>query len=57
MESTSRGAHLLVVLLLLVPLAGCEIIGGIFKAGVWVGVILAALVVVGILWIVGKGRR
>ena len=57
METRSRAAHLLVALLLLVPLAGCEAIGDIFKAGVWVGVILAALVVVGIMWLVGKARR
>lgn len=57
MEVTNRAARLLLLALLLVPLAGCEIIGGIFKAGVWVGVILAVLVVVGILWVVGKARR
>jgi hypothetical protein len=56
MEPTSRVARLLLVVLLLVPLAGCEVIGGIFKAGVWVGVILAALVVVGIVWMVTKAR-
>ena len=56
MEPTSRVARLLLIVLLLVPLAGCEIIGGIFKAGVWVGVILAVLVVVGIIWVVGKAR-
>ena len=57
MEFTSRPAHLAVVLLLLVPLAGCELVEGIFKAGLWVGIILAALVVVGIMWIVRKARR
>jgi hypothetical protein len=56
MEPTSRVARLVLVVLLLVPLAGCEVIGGIFKAGVWVGVILAALVVVGIVWMVTKAR-
>jgi hypothetical protein len=30
---------------LAVSLSGCAIIGGIFKAGVWVGVIAVALVV------------
>jgi hypothetical protein len=56
MEATSRAARLLLVMLLLIPLAGCEVIGGIFKAGVWVGVILAVLVVVGIMWVVTKAR-
>lgn len=57
MEATTRVARLLLLVLLLVPLAGCEIVEGIFKAGVWVGVILAALVVVGIMWVVAKARR
>ena len=57
MEATSRAGRLFLIVLLLVPLAGCEVIGGIFRAGVWVGVILAVLVVVGILWVVGKARR
>jgi hypothetical protein len=56
MEPIARVARLLFVLALVVPLAGCEVIGGIFKAGVWVGVILAALVVIGIMWIVSKSR-
>jgi hypothetical protein len=56
MESSSRAVPLLLIVLLLIPLAGCEIIGGIFKAGVWVGVILAAIVVVGIMWAVTKAR-
>ena len=56
MEPASRVARLLLVVLLLLPLAGCEVIGGIFKAGVWAGVILAAVVVIGILWAVTKAR-
>ena len=42
--------NLLIVLLVLMTtlLSGCEVIGGIFKAGVWVGV-LAVVVVVGVI--------
>jgi hypothetical protein len=36
------------VVLLAVLGAGCSVIGGIFKAGFWVGIILAAVIVVGI---------
>jgi hypothetical protein len=36
---------LLLVLLATVPLAGCELAGDIFQAGVWVGVIAIVLVV------------
>lgn len=56
MEPASRAARLLLVVLLLLPLAGCEVIGGIFKAGVWVGIIMAAVVVIGIMWVVTKAR-
>jgi hypothetical protein len=32
-------------------LAGCQVIGAIFKAGVWVGVILVVVVIGGIAWL------
>ena len=34
--------------------SGCEVIGGIFKAGVWSGIIIVVLVVVLIIWLFGK---
>jgi hypothetical protein len=37
-------------------LSSCQVIGGIFKAGVWVGILLVVLVVGIILWLVGRGR-
>jgi hypothetical protein len=37
-------------------LGGCEIIGDIFEAGVWVGVILVIAVIGIIVWIVSKSR-
>ena len=37
-------------------LPGCEIIGGIFKAGVWVGVILVVLVIGLVIWLFSRGR-
>ena len=36
------------VVLLAVTLAGCGAIAGIFKAGFWIGIIVAAIVVVGV---------
>ncbi|MBW8684317.1 phosphatidate cytidylyltransferase [Chitinophaga rhizophila] len=38
-------------------LSSCEVVGGIFKAGVWVGVLAVAFVVGIILWLIGRGRR
>ena len=28
-----------------IPLAGCELVGDIFKAGIWVGVIFVVLII------------
>ena len=39
--------RVLLVVLLAVTVAGCSVVGGIFKAGFWVGIVLAALIVVG----------
>lgn len=37
-----------------VSLAGCEVVGGIFEAGVWVGALAVVTVVVLLVFIVGK---
>jgi uncharacterized membrane protein YkvI len=47
----------LLLALVAVTSAGCELVEGIFKAGVWVGVILVVVVLLAIMWIVGKLRR
>jgi hypothetical protein len=41
--------RLCAILLLASASAGCRVVGGIFRAGFWVGVIFAAIVVVGLL--------
>lgn len=46
--------RVLLVVLLAVTMAGCSAIAGIFKAGFWVGLIVAALVVVGIFALLGR---
>ena len=50
-------SRLFLLLLLSVTVSGCELVAGIFKAGFWTGIIVVALVVVGILFLVGKARR
>ncbi|WP_165499796.1 hypothetical protein [Pedobacter frigidisoli] len=35
-------------------LSSCELIGGIFKAGVWSGVIVVVIVVALLIWILSK---
>jgi hypothetical protein len=38
-------------------LTGCEVVGGIFKAGMIWGIILVLLVIFGIYYLINKGRR
>ena len=47
---------LLFLVLLMFLLDGCEVIGGIFKAGVWVGVLLVLVVIGVIVWLVTRGE-
>ena len=47
-------ARLLLVVLLAVTVAGCSAIAGIFKAGFWVGIIVAVIVVVGVFALLKK---
>ena len=46
----------LLALATVMALESCRVVGGIFKAGVWVGILLVVLVVGIILWLVGRGR-
>ncbi|MGX5820276.1 phosphatidate cytidylyltransferase [Chitinophaga lutea] len=47
-----------IFLLALVTLSSCEVIGGIFKAGVWTGLILVALVLALIIFLISRtGKR
>lgn len=48
---------LLLVLLLAITASACSVVGGIFKAGVWVGVIAVVLVLLVVLWLVSKARH
>jgi len=41
--------------LMMFLLSSCAIVGGIFKAGVWVGVLLVLIVIGVIIWLVTKG--
>ncbi|MDX5346083.1 MAG: hypothetical protein LPK19_02455 [Hymenobacteraceae bacterium] len=47
----------LVLVLLTVTLSGCEIIGGIFEAGMWTMLIIIVLIVLLVGWLVRKIRR
>jgi hypothetical protein len=46
--------RLLLVVLLATTAAGCAAVAGIFKAGFWVGIIIAVIVVVGLFALFGR---
>jgi hypothetical protein len=43
--------------ILLTGLTGCEAIAGIFKAGMWTGIIIVVLVIVLIIWLISRTRK
>lgn len=53
----SLSSLLYVLVLITISFSSCEVIGGIFKAGMWTGLILVAIVVIVIIWIIGRMRR
>lgn len=56
MLTTRAVPHLLLVLFLAFAVSGCELAGGIFKAGFWTAIVLVALVAVGLMFLVAKMR-
>ena len=45
------------LLSILLMLSGCSVIEGIFKAGVWVGILIVLAVIGLILWLVMKAKK
>jgi hypothetical protein len=52
----ARAPQILLLLLLTLSTAGCELIGGIFKAGFWTAII-AVVLIVALVGFVARGRR
>lgn len=55
-----RYIPLAVIALFCTTLASCDLVTGIFEAGVWAGVIIVVLVLALIIWLISKvfgGRR
>ena len=42
---------------LMMTLSSCEAIGGIFKAGIWTGLILVAVVIAIVIFIISRFRK
>jgi hypothetical protein len=55
MRTTTSLAVLL--LALVTTMTSCQVAGGIFKAGMWMGVIIVVLVIVLVLWLLNKMRK
>jgi hypothetical protein len=52
------GRVLPLLLLLTLGLAGCSVVGGIFKAGFWTAILLVVVIVLAVGWIARTaGRR
>jgi hypothetical protein len=56
MRSTTLSRIALLVMLG-VTAAGCEVVGGIFKAGVWAGALAVIAVILLLVFVVAKVRR
>ncbi len=55
----TKGIAILVSMLLIfsATLSSCEAIGGIFKAGMWVGVIFVIIIVALAIWLINRFRK
>jgi hypothetical protein len=42
---------------LVLTLESCEAIAGIFKAGMWVGIVIVVVIVALVLWLIGKAGK
>jgi hypothetical protein len=54
MLRASLWPRIVALVVLGVPLAGCEVVGGIFKAGVWVGALAVIAIIVLLVFVVAK---
>lgn len=55
--NTNKVVKLIPFFLLVLILSSCSVVGGIFKAGVWVGVIGIVIVLIIIIWLVSKATK
>ena len=43
-----------ILALLMLSLSSCELIGDIFEAGVWVGILMVAAVIALVIWLISR---
>lgn len=56
MKNTNHLASFLLFISLSFLLSGCDVITGIFEAGLWTGIILVILVIALVVWLINRGR-
>jgi ABC-type Fe3+-siderophore transport system permease subunit len=56
MKTRFRGSLPIVVILVLLFVSSCVSVGGVFQSGFWVGIVLAVIAVVLVIWLVSKMR-
>jgi hypothetical protein len=57
MITKSKISSALFLILIAFSFSSCEAIGDIFKAGMWVGVIIVVAIVALVLWLLNKMRK
>ncbi|MEO7961611.1 MAG: hypothetical protein ABIR19_08685 [Ginsengibacter sp.] len=57
MKKINQKSLIALALILTISLSSCEAIAGVFKAGMWFGVIGIILIVALIFWLVNKARK
>ena len=57
MESSRHALTLATLTAMLMTLSGCEMVKGIFKAGVWAGVLIVAVLAGIVFAVMGRARR
>ncbi|HTE07217.1 MAG TPA: hypothetical protein VK628_00555 [Flavitalea sp.] len=50
-------ASLSFLLVLMVSLSSCDAIAGIFKAGIWTGLLLVVIVIALVIWLITRFRK
>jgi magnesium-transporting ATPase (P-type) len=57
MDKFNLRTAMVFMLVMAVSFSSCQAIESIFKAGVWVGVIIVVMVIAIILWLVNKAKK
>ena len=57
MKKNSTLLLMSLLLFIITTTSSCQAIGDIFKAGIWVGVLVVVIVIGVIFWLVGKSKK